>query len=67
MKKTLLDKVKIGEKMSAGCEIDLEREEIGFYIASQDVSAAIDFKPDEWPVFVAAVNEADRRLRKRRG
>ena len=66
MVKTLLEKVKIGEFMTIGCEIDLEREEIGLMIGSADVSAAIAFKPDEWPVFVAAVNEADRRLRKRR-
>ena len=67
MKKTLLDKVKVGEQMSVGCDLDLETEEIGFYVASADVSAAIAFKPDEFDMFVAAVNEADRQLRKRRG
>ncbi len=66
MVKTLLEKVKIGEFMTVGCEIDLEREEIGLMIGSADVSAAIAFKPDEFEMFVAAVNKADTQLRKRR-
>ena len=65
MKKTLMHKTSISEFMSVGCELDLEGEEIGFYIASADVSAAIAFKPDEWDMFCAAVKKIDKRLRER--
>ena len=42
MKKILLKKRKIGEHLTIGCE--LEGDEIGFFIASLDVSASCAFK-----------------------
>lgn len=65
MIKTLLEKKKIGEKMTVGCSMDVKRKEIGLMIGSEDVSAAIAFKPDEFDMFVAAVNRIDRKLRPR--
>ena len=60
-KKTLLPETKIGESMAIGCE--LEKDEIGFYIASLDVSASCGFKFEEWEYFVRGVNEANKNLK----
>lgn len=57
MKRVLLPETKIGEHLSVGCEI--EGDEIGFYIASLDVSASCGFKIKEWIEFVKAVNMAN--------
>lgn len=60
MKKVLLKETKIGESLAVGCE--LEGDEIGFYIASLDVSASCAFKIKEWSKFVEAVNRANASL-----
>ena len=60
MKKVLLKETKIGEHLAVGCE--LEGDEIGFYIASLDVSASCGFKIKEWHQFVQAVNTANTNL-----
>jgi hypothetical protein len=44
-----------------GCE--LEKNEIGLYIASLDVSASCGFKLEEWDNFVRGVNEANKNLK----
>ena len=60
-KKTLLQETKIGKSLAIGCE--LEKDEIGFYIASSDVSASGGFKFEEWEYFVQGVNEANKNLK----
>lgn len=60
-KQTLLSETKIGESLAMGCE--LEKDEIGLYIASLDVSASCGFKFDEWDNFVRGVNEANKNLK----
>ncbi|MBA7563602.1 hypothetical protein ES695_02085 [Candidatus Atribacteria bacterium 1244-E10-H5-B2] len=60
-KQTLLSETKIGESLAIGCE--LEKDEIGLYIASLDVSASCGFKFDEWDNFVRGVNEANKNLK----
>ncbi|MBA7563729.1 hypothetical protein ES695_02000 [Candidatus Atribacteria bacterium 1244-E10-H5-B2] len=60
-KQTLLSETKIGESLAIGCE--LEKDEIGLYIASLDVSASCGFKFDEWDNFVQGVNEANKNLK----
>jgi len=62
MKKELLHQIKIGEFLSMG--VEMEKEEIGLYIASSDVSASCAFKFDEWEKFVEGVNKADKEFRK---
>jgi len=57
MKKELLPQRKIGEFLSIG--VEMEKEEIGLYIASSDVSASCAFKFDEWEKFVEGINKAD--------
>lgn len=57
MKEVLLEETKIGEHLAVGCE--LENDEIGFFIASLDVSASCAFKIKEWAKFVEAVNKAN--------
>ncbi|MBA7519296.1 hypothetical protein ES705_11374 [subsurface metagenome] len=61
-KKQLLKQTKIGEFLTVGAE--LEKEEIGLYLASADVSASCGFKFDEWKNFIEAVNKADKELKK---
>lgn len=58
----ILDEKKIGEKLSVG--VHSEEDEIGLFIASEDVSASCAFRPEEWDKFVEAVNEADEKIRK---
>ncbi|MBA7560454.1 hypothetical protein ES695_17910 [Candidatus Atribacteria bacterium 1244-E10-H5-B2] len=60
-KQTLLSEIKIGESLAMGCE--LEKDEIGLYIASLDVSASCGFKLKEWENFVQGVNEANKNLK----
>ena len=60
-KQTLLSETKIGESLAMGCE--LEKDEIGLYIASLDVSASCGFKLKEWENFVQGVNEANKNLK----
>jgi hypothetical protein len=60
-KQTLLSETKIGESLAMGCE--LEKDEIGLYIASLDVSASCGFKFDEWNNFINGVNEANKNLK----
>ncbi len=56
----LLPETKIGESLVVGCE--MERDEIGLFIASLDVSASCAFKVKEWTKFVKAVNTANASL-----
>jgi len=58
----ILDEIKIGEKLSVG--VQAERDEVGLFIASEDVSASCAFLPEEWDKFVEAVNEADEKMNK---
>ena len=60
--KVVLDEKKIGEKLSIG--VHSQEDEIGLFIASEDVSASCAFRPKEWSEFVEAVNEADERMKK---
>lgn len=55
--KTVIDEKKIGEKLTIG--VETERDEIGLFIASEDVSASCAFRMDEWKAFVKAIKEAD--------
>lgn len=59
----IIDERKIGQKLEVG--VHAEADEIGLFIASEDVSASCAFLPDEWKKFVAAVNEADEKIKKR--
>lgn len=56
----ILDQTKIGEHMSVG--VETEDNEIGMFVASEDVSASLAFLEDEWDNFVEAVNKADERI-----
>lgn len=60
MKVELMESTKIGEFLAIGAEYD--RDEIGLFLASSDISASCGFKRDEWKKFIEAVNEIDRRL-----
>jgi len=62
MKKELLPQSKIGDFLSIGVEID--RDEIGLYVASADVSASCAFKFDEWKKFVQGINKADKEFKR---
>ena len=61
VKNTLLKETKIGESLAIGCE--LNKDEIGLYIASLDVSASCGFKFEEWENFVNGVNKANKNLK----
>jgi len=60
-KQTLLSEIKIGESLAMGCE--LNKNEIGLYIASLDVSASCGFTLEEWENFVQGINEANKNLK----
>ncbi len=62
MKKTLLRQTKIGEFLTIGLEV--EKDEVGLYIASADVSASCAFKFDEWENFVEGINKANAKFKK---
>ena len=61
---TILNEKKIGEKLSVG--VQAEKDEVGFFVASEDVSASCAFIPEEWDKFVEAVNEADKIIKAKR-
>jgi len=56
-RRVLLSKTKIGEFLTIG--VEQERDEIGLYIASVDVSASCAFRFKEWNQFIGAVNTAN--------
>lgn len=58
--KEILDELKIGEKLTLG--VNASDEEIGLFIASEDVSASCAFRKEEWDKFVEAVNKADKKI-----
>lgn len=58
----LLKEAKIGEKMTVGASYN--EDEIGVFVASEDISTSIAFRPKEFEKFVAAILEIDRRLAK---
>jgi len=61
---TILDELKIGEKLSIG--VQAENDEVGLFIASEDVSASCAFLPEEWDKFVEAVKEADKKIKEKK-
>ncbi len=56
----ILDELKIGEKLTVG--VSASAEEIGLFLASEDVSASCAFRKEEWDRFVEAVNKADKKI-----
>jgi hypothetical protein len=56
-RRVLIPKTKIGEFLTIG--VELERDEIGLFLASTDVSASCAFKFMEWSEFVKAINMAN--------
>ena len=58
--KVILDELKIGEKLSIG--VQAEAEEVGLFLASEDVSASCAFTHEEWDAFVEAVKKADQKI-----
>jgi hypothetical protein len=56
----IIEEKRIGEKLSIG--VQAEAGEIGFFIASEDVSASCAFLPEEWEAFVEAIKEADEKI-----
>ena len=60
MLETILDEKKIGEKLTVG--VQAEVDEVGLFLASEDVSASWAFRPKEWEAFVEAVKEADEKI-----
>ncbi len=57
----IIENREIGEKLSIG--VQSTDEEIGLFIASEDVSASIAFREEEWKKFVKAVKDADEKMR----
>lgn len=57
---TIIDEKRIGEKLTVG--VNAEEDEVGLYIASEDVSCSCAFRKEEWNKFVEAVKEADREI-----
>ncbi len=53
----LLKETKIGKLLSMG--VKMEKDEVGLFIASQDVSCGCGFKFREWEKFVKCVNSAN--------
>lgn len=58
--KEILDELKIGEKLTVG--VNTAEDEIGLFIASEDVSASCAFRKEEWDKFVEAINKADKKI-----
>lgn len=56
----ILDELKIGDKLTVG--VNAVAEEIGLFIASEDVSASCAFRKKEWGRFVEAINKADKKI-----
>lgn len=59
--KEILDELKIGEKLTVG--VNTAEDEIGLFIASEDVSASCAFRKEEWDKFVEAINKADKKIK----
>ncbi len=59
----IIEEKKLGEKLTLG--VQAEADEIGIYLASEDVSASCAFLPEEWNKFVAAVKEADEKIKQK--
>lgn len=59
-RRVLLSKTKIGEFLIIG--VEQEREEIGLFLASADVSASCAFKFKEWKNFIIAINQANEKF-----
>jgi len=59
----ILDEKRIGEKLTIG--VQAEADEVGLFIASEDVSASCAFRPEEWKKFVEAIKEADEKVQER--
>ncbi len=55
--KNLLKETEIGDFLSVG--VKMEEDEIGLFIASEDVSCGCGFRFDEWERFVDCVNSAN--------
>ena len=58
--KEILDELKIGEKLTVG--VNASEDEIGLFIASEDISASCAFRQEEWDNFVEAINKADKKI-----
>jgi len=58
----ILDELRIGEKLTVG--VSASEDEIGLFLASEDVSASCAFRKTEWDKFVEAVNKADKEINK---
>jgi len=58
MRKTLLERTKIGEFLSI--EANLSSEDIDLILYSVDVASNCVFKREEWQEFVRKVNKIDR-------
>jgi hypothetical protein len=56
----ILDELKIGEKLTVG--VNASSDEIGLFIASEDVSASCAFRKEEWDKFVEAIKKADKKI-----
>ena len=61
--KVILDEKKLGEKLTVG--VQAEADEVGLFLASEDVSASCAFLPEEWDNFVEAVKEADEKIQEK--
>ncbi len=55
--KSLLKETEIGKLLSIG--VKMEEDEIGLFIASQDVSCGCGFKFREWEKFAECINSAN--------
>ncbi|MFW6149581.1 MAG: hypothetical protein ACOC6D_06965 [Atribacterota bacterium] len=58
MRKTLLERTKIGEFLSM--EANLNNEDIDLILYSVDVASNCIFRKEEWQEFVRKVNKIDR-------
>lgn len=59
--KILLKKTKIGDFLTLGIEI--KKNEVGLFLASNDVSSACAFDSKEWRKFADGVIKADCKLK----
>lgn len=59
---SILEQTKVGDTMSVGAQ--REGDELGFYIASPEVSASLSFEisKNEWKRFVEAVKKIDKKI-----
>jgi len=61
--RVIIDERKLGEKLTLG--VQAEGDEVGIFLASEDVSASCAFLPEEWKRFVEAIREADAQIHTR--